>query len=120
MKEFKEVAVGHDQAGGEHHLGHVLEVAHGDEIFKAVGLAQGNRNRDNHRKTRIDGSGNEVRRKNRRVPARHDGHREIEAHNRVNGEHQRRGQAGQKQVRGLITLPVASRTAPAQTPAFRK
>ena len=36
---FDAVAVGDDQSGGEHHLGRVLQMALGDEIFEAVDFA---------------------------------------------------------------------------------
>ena len=40
-ERFREIAVGDDQPAGEHHLGHVVEVAVGDEIVQAVAARSG-------------------------------------------------------------------------------
>ena len=40
--------------------------------------------------------------------------REIEAHDRVNGQNERRGQAGEEQVSRLMLLPMRGRIAPAE------
>ena len=113
-EEFHPVAVSHDQAGGEHHLAHVVDVADGDQVFQVVELADRNRQRDDHGEAGVDGAGHKVGREDRRMPAGKDGHREIEADDRVHGEHQRRCQAGQQQRGRLIAHPVPHRTAPAE------
>src|SRR4029077_9293339 len=110
---FEEVAVGDDEAGGEHHHSHVLKVAHGDEVFQAIGLAQWNGDGQDHGKTGVNGAGDEVGWENRRVPARNDSGGKVEAHDRVHGENQGRREAGEKQIRGLVTVPVACGAAPA-------
>ena len=81
--------------------------------FEAVSRAQRNRDRQHHREAGINGAGDEIRRENRRVPAGNDGHREVEAHDGVDRKHQRRRQARQQQIRRLVAVPVARRTAPA-------
>ena len=48
------------------------------------------------------------------MPARQHRDREVEAHDRVHREHQRRRDAGEQQVRGLVALPVLGRAAPAE------
>src|SRR5208282_6686848 len=60
----------------------------------------------------VNRAGYEVRRENRGVPTGHDGDREIEAYDRVNGKHEWRGESSEKQVRGLIPLPVARGATP--------
>ena len=48
------------------------------------------------------------------MPARDDADREVEAHDRVDREHQRRRHAGEQQVGVLVALPVPRRAAPAE------
>ena len=43
MNTSMRVAVGDDQAGGQHHLAHVVDVADGDEVFQVIELADRNR-----------------------------------------------------------------------------
>ena len=112
-EKFEEVAVGDDQAGGEHDLGHVLQVAHGDEVFEVVGFAQRNGEGQHHGKAGVDRAGDEIGREDRGVPAGNDGDGEVEAHDGVHGEHQRRRQAREKQIRRLVAMPVPRRAAPA-------
>src|SRR6185312_5521612 len=40
-ESFHDVAIRHDQACGQHHLGRVLQVKFGDEILEVVNLANG-------------------------------------------------------------------------------
>src|SRR5690348_17144783 len=112
-EKLKEVAIGNDESRRKHDLGHVFEVAHGDEVLEAVGFAKGNGDGDDHGKTRVDGTGDEVRRENCGVPARDDSNREVETHDSMNGEHKRRSKPGKQQVGRLIAMPVASGTTPA-------
>ena len=56
--------------------------------------------------------GDEVRREDSGVPSGHRRHREVEADDRVHGEHQGRGQACQKQRGRLVADPVAGGAAP--------
>ena len=84
---FDQIPVGDDQARDEHHLRHVLQVAHRDEVFQAVDRANRNRQRQHHRESRVDGPGNEIRGEDRRVPARHDRNCEIETHHRMDRKH---------------------------------
>ncbi len=74
----------------------------------------GHHQRDHHREAAEDGPGHEVRREDRRVPAGQLGHGEVEAHHRVDAQHQRRGQRGQEQVRPLVDVPLPGRAPPAQ------
>src|SRR5262249_56927345 len=59
-KELKEVAVGHDQPGCQHDFRHVLQVAHGDEVFQSIRLAQRDGDCKHHGETGINGSGDKV------------------------------------------------------------
>src|SRR5258708_38695974 len=62
---FVKVAVSDDQASGEHDLGHVLEVMHGDEVLEVIGLTKRNGDGEHHGKTRVDRAGDEVSRETR-------------------------------------------------------
>src|SRR5208282_1340554 len=94
-ESFHHVAVGDDQAGREHHFGHIAEVAHGDEIFQVVEFADGDGEGHHHREAGINRARDEVRRENRGVPAGYLRHGEVEAHYRVHGNYQRRRQSGE-------------------------
>ena len=107
------VAVEHDQAGDEHDLRHVVEMAHRDHVLQAVDAAHRDEQRQHHREAGVDGAGDEVGREDRGVPAGQQRHREVEAHDGVDREHQRRREAGEDQVGGLVDLPVPRRAAPA-------
>ena len=64
-------------------------------------------------KPEIDRAGDEIRREDRGVPAGDQRNGEVEGHDGVHREHQRRGDAGQDQVGHLIVAPVAVGAAPA-------
>ena len=51
--------------------------------------------RDHHGQAGEDRAGHEVGREDGGVPAGHDAHREVPGHDRVHGEHERRGQRGE-------------------------
>ena len=111
-ERFHHVAVADDQPGGEQHLAHVVEVAHGDEIFEAKEFPHGNRKRQHHGKSRVNRARDEVGRKNRRVPSGNDGEGKVKTHDRVHGEDQRRREAGQQQGSRFVPLPMNRRAAP--------
>ncbi len=94
-ERLKPVSVAHDHAGRQHDLGHVLQVALCDEILQAVEPPQRDRQHQDHREARVDRAGDEVRREDRRVPARYVGDGEVEAHDGVHGDDERRRQAGE-------------------------
>src|SRR5712692_11364691 len=85
-EEFKKISIRNDQAGGQHDLGHVVQVAHGDEVFEAICLAERNRDGQDHGEARINGASHEIRRKDRGVPAGNDGDGKIEADHRMYAE----------------------------------
>ena len=89
------------------------KMAVGDEVLQAVGGAERNRERQHHREAGVNGAGDEVRREQRVVPAGDDRHREVETDHRVDGDDQRRGDAGEQQVGGVEPAPVTGRAAPA-------
>ena len=68
--------------------------------------------REHHREPRVDGAGHEVRREDGRVPAGNHRHGEVETDNGVHRNDERRRQAGQQQVGGLVMVPVMRRSAP--------
>ncbi len=111
-KRLHHVAVSHDQSRSQHHLGHILQMPHGDEIFQSIEFANGNRKRHYHRKARINRAGHKVRRKNRSVPAGNHRRGKVEAHHRVHGNHQRRSQPREQQRCHLIPMPVHRRPSP--------
>ena len=81
---FDPVAVGHNQARGQHDLGGILQMALGDEILKSVNLANGDSEHQHHGEAGIDGAGDEVGREDGGVPSRNDADGEIEADHSVN------------------------------------
>ena len=89
-------------------------MAQRDEIFQTVNLPDRDGEHQNHRESRIDCAGNEVGRENGGVPARDDADGEIKADHRVNREHQGRREAREQQVHGLVAMPVAGRSTPAE------
>ena len=107
------VAVGDDEARGEQDLRHVVEVLHRDEVLEAVDLPQRDRERQDHREAGVDRAGDEVRREDRRVPARDDAGGEVEGHDGVDRDDERRREAGEQQRGRLVALPVPRRAAPA-------
>ncbi len=113
-ERFHRVAVTNDEAGCQHDLGHVVDVAHRDQIFEPVSGANRNRQRQHHREAGIDRAGDEVRREDGGVPPGQHRHREVEADDGVDREHQRRRDAGENQRRDLIPVPVTRRSAPAE------
>src|SRR5258708_12161291 len=93
QKELEKIAVSDNEPSGEHDLGHVVQVAHGDEIFEAINFAKRNRDGQNHGEAGIDGAGYEIRRKDRGMPARNDGDGEVKAPNSVTQKAHRRAAA---------------------------
>src|ERR1700722_9583123 len=114
-KKFKEIPVSDNQASGEHHLGHIFQMTHGDEIFEVIILAKRNGDGQHHREAGINGACHEVRRENSSVPAGNNGNREIKAHHGVYGQNQGCGQPRKQQVRRLIPVPVPRGAAPAHS-----
>src|ERR1700677_2241505 len=85
----------------------------GNEIFQPIDRANRNGKAEHHGESGINGASDKIWRENRSVPARDNADREIEAHDRMNGEHQRRRESSEKQIGGLITMPVPGRITPA-------
>ena len=112
-ESFHQVTVRDDQSGRQHHLCHVVHVAHRDETLEAINFAQRNRQQQNHRKACIDRPGDKVGWKDRRVPPGNDADGEIETHNRVHRKYQRRRQSREQQISHLVAVPVPRRAAPA-------
>ena len=111
-KSLHHVAVADDQPGREQHLAHIVEVAHGDEIFQAKEFPYGDRKRKHHGKSRVNRARDEVGRKNGRVPSGNDGEGKVKTHDRVHGQDQGRREAGQQQRGRFVPLPMNRRAAP--------
>ncbi len=110
---FDAVAVAHDQAGGEHDLGHVVQMLHGDEVLQLIDRPDWNGQGQHHREAGEERAGDEVRREDGAMPARQDRDGEVEADDRVHRHDQRRGQRSKQEVGGFVAMPVAGRAAPA-------
>ncbi len=100
----------------QHHLRHVLQVAHGDEVAEAEEGAQRDRQRQHHGEAGVDRAGHEVGREDRGVPAGDDADREVEGDDGVDRDDERRRQPGEQHVGGLVVVPVGGRAAPAHRP----
>ncbi len=74
-ESFNDVAVGHDQSGGEHDLGRVMQMALGDEIFQPVNLADRDGQHQHHGKAGVDRARDKVGREDRGVPSGNDADR---------------------------------------------
>ena len=70
-------------------------------------LAGDHHQREHHGEAGEDGAGDEVGREDRRVPAGQLRDGEVDRHDRVHREHQRRRQAGEDQVRHLVVAASA-------------
>ena len=109
---FHKVAISDDQSGREHHLRHILKVAHGDEILHTVCRPNRDHQCKHHRESRVDRARDEVRREDRGVPARDDRNGEIPAHNRMHGKNQRRREARKQKIGSFIPRPMTRRPTP--------
>ena len=119
-ERFHHVAVGHDHAGGQNDLGHVVEVAIGDVVFQAEGRPQRDAERDHHGESREDRPRHEVGRENGRVPAGQDRDREVERHDRVHRHDQRRRQAGHQADTSCDSDASAAPTRASPSPGCRR
>src|SRR5581483_8438735 len=61
-EQLGDVAVGDDEAGGEHDLGGIVQVPEGDHVVQVVEAADGDGQHQHHGESGIDGPGDEVRR----------------------------------------------------------
>ena len=98
----------------QHDLAHRLDVLLLDDVLEVEQVPQRQHQRQHHREAGEDGAGDEVRREDRRVPARELRGREVERDDRVDREHQRRREAREDQVGALVAVPLAGRAAPAE------
>ena len=113
MKASDHVAVADDQPGGQHHLAHVVEMPHGDEIFQVETACAPESQASAPSRNPEDRAGDEVRRENRRVPAGNNAEGEIKADDGVHRNNQRRRQPRKQQRRRFVAMPVHRRSAPA-------
>src|SRR6056297_309641 len=87
---------------------------YGHNLFQTVNFPHNNHERQYHRKSGKDCTGNEVGWKNGCVPSRNQGYGKVKRYNCVYGEYKGSGQSGKNHVRLLIVPPVAVTTSPAQ------
>ena len=113
-ERFDEIAVSNDQPGGEHHVRQVVEVPQCDQALEPVNFANGDHDREHHRESGVNRAGHEIGREHRRMPARDVRDSEVETHDGVNREHERRRQTGKEQISGLLLLPMRGGVAPAK------
>ena len=85
-----------------------------DQVVQAVGGAQRDGERQDHREAREDRARDEVGREDRRVPPGELRDGEVEADDGVDGDDERRGEAGEEQVGDLVPLPVPRGASPAE------
>ena len=71
--------------------------------------AQRQHQQQHHREARVDRADDEVRREDRRVPAGQLRDGEVEAHDAVHRDDERRRQSGEQHVRDAIVPPLAAR-----------
>ena len=81
--EFRPIRVTDHAPGRQEDLAHVLQVPHRDQVFEAEELPGGDNQCQHHGKTAEDSAGDEIRREDGRMPARHVRHSEIETYHRM-------------------------------------
>ena len=114
-EQLDQVGVTHDRAGQQDDLGHLIDVLARDQVVEMfVKEPGGKQDGEHHREAAEDRARDEVRREDRGVPAGQDRGREVEGNDRVNREHQRRGEAGEDEIRHLVVTPLPVRSAPAE------
>ena len=113
-EKFHRVGVADDRAGEQNDLRHLVDVLRRDDVLQLEDRARRNHQRQHHGESAEDRAGDEVGRENRRVPGRNNRGGEVEGNDAVHGEHERRGETGEKQIRHLVMAPVAVRAAPAE------
>ena len=85
-----------------------------DEVFQPQPRPGGDDEVLHHREAAEDGAGDEVGRKDRRVPARELRDGEVEGYDGVDREHQRHREGGQQLVGFFVGHPMTGRTAPTE------
>jgi len=95
-KRLDRVGVCEDQTGPEHHLRAVVQMAFRDQVVKSVDSAQRDRQDQNHGESGKNRAGDEIGRKDGRVPAGQNRNGEVEADDCVHRQHQGRRQTCQQ------------------------
>ena len=113
-EELGGIGVADHRARHEHDLRHEIEVAERDDVLEMEDLAADHHERQHHGEPRKDRAGDEVRREDRRVPARKQRDGEVHRHDRMDREDQRRRQRRENEVRGLVVMPLPLRAAPSE------
>jgi len=108
------VRVTDHRSGHENDLVHVLEVPDRDQTLESERLTRHDHQGHDHREAAEDSAGDEVGREDRRVPTGHDRDGEVERHDRMHGEYERRRKTSQDQVRTFVREPVSMRPAPTE------
>ena len=84
----------------------------GDDVVELEDGARRDHERHDHREARVDRAGDEVRRKDGRVPPGQLRDREVEADDAVNREDERRRQTAEDEVADPVVSPVPRVAAP--------
>ena len=87
---------------------------HPDVALEPEYPSERHQQRDHHRQPREDGSGHEVGREDRAVPARQDRHREVPGHHAVDRHDERGRQGGKESVQRHVVPPLPVGPEPAQ------
>lgn len=113
-EELHSVGISDHRTGRQDNLAHEADVTLRYNVFQLEECAHRNHEGQHHAESRKDGTGNEVRGENGRVPTGNHGHSEVERHDRVHRQHQRRTDTGEDQVGLFVVAPMAIGAAPTQ------
>ena len=108
------VEVREHQARHEDQLGHGVQMLVVDVRVPVEDVAHREDEDQDHGKTGEDGPVDEEGREERGVPARHERHREVERHDAVHGQDERRRDRGEDAVGAAVVAPLRVRPLPAQ------
>ena len=111
---FDHVRVRDDHACEEQELREILEVIDRDVPLHLEHLPERDDERNDHRDAGVDGTGNEIRREDGRVPPRDNRDGEVPRHHRVHREDERRCQGRHIEVSPRVVAPLVVAPAPPQ------
>ena len=113
-EKFHQVDVVNDQAADQGQLGHLVNVAAGDDVFQTAQFAQRNQQHQHHAEAAEHRADDEVERENRGVPARELRGAKVQTDDGTHGEHQQRAQAAQHDISlfVIVPLPAPNRSSP--------
>ncbi len=116
-EELGEIRTADHERGEQTELRRGVEVVERDVVLEVEPATQRDDDREDHSDAGEDRAGNEVRREDRRVPARASRHREVERDDGVHREHERRRERGEEQIGAREVPPLAIGVPPAEATA---